>query len=148
MRIYTDGGCSGNPGPGGWAYVISDPDHGNSVIMENSGAEDYTTNNRMELMAVISALEYVNGSGVNGEIEVFTDSQYVQKGITIWIKNWKKRNWKTSGNDPVKNLDLWQRLDDLVQGLPVKWHWIKGHAGNVNNERCDDLVQQAIASLR
>ena len=145
MMIYTDGGCSGNPGPGGWAYIISDSD---SIIEEKWGAEKLTTNNRMELMAVISALESLSVRGLNRDIKVFTDSQYVQKGITIWIKDWKTRNWKTSGNDPVKNKDLWQRLDDLVRGFSITWQWVKGHAGNVYNERCDTLTQKAIASLQ
>lgn len=144
MRIYTDGGCSGNPGPGGWAYIVTD----SGPVTEKWGAEKLTTNNRMELLAVISALEYLSVSGLNGETEIFTDSQYVQKGITEWIKKWKIKNWKTSDNKPVKNLDLWRRLDNLVQNNPVSWYWVKGHAGNIYNERCDSLVQKAIASCK
>ncbi|MCL2833075.1 MAG: ribonuclease HI [Treponema sp.] len=145
MQIYTDGGCSGNPGPGGWAYIIVDS---GSIIKEEWGAAEHTTNNRMELLAVISALEFLLESVIAGDIFVFTDSQYVQKGITEWIKNWKARNWKTSGKEPVKNADLWQRLDDLAQKLPVSWHWVRGHAGNIYNEHCDDLTQKAIASIK
>ena len=146
MIIYTDGGCSGNPGPGGWAYVIVNGPDG-PVIEEKWGAAANTTNNRMELLAVISALESLSIPGLSGDIEVFTDSQYVQKGITLWITDWKKRNWKTSSKAPVKNQDLWQRLDALSAALPVSWHWVKGHAGNKFNERCDELTQKAISSL-
>ena len=159
MLVYTDGGCSGNPGPGGWAYIIVDSDSAghaaernndviNSIVKEEYGAEEHTTNNRMELLAVILALEFLLNYGFIGSIKVFTDSQYVQKGITEWIKKWKIKNWKTSGNDPVKNKDLWQRLDNLVQNLPVAWNWVKGHAGNIYNERCDMLTQKAISSLK
>ena len=146
MLIYTDGGCSGNPGPGGWAYVIVD-ESSRSVLVEKWGAEKVTTNNRMELLAVISALEALSGLAQSGEIKVFTDSQYVQKGMCSWIKDWKSRGWKTAGKTPVKNQDLWQRLDGLAAGLPVSWHWVKGHAGNEFNERCDDLTQKAIFSI-
>ena len=153
--VYTDGGCSGNPGPGGWAYVIIKNEgapgkgDGKSVILaEKWGAEKSTTNNRMELMAVIAALEYLPFIRQSAEkVTFFTDSQYVQKGMTIWIKEWKKKGWKTSGKDPVKNQDLWQRLDSLAAGFSVNWVWVKGHAGNQYNERCDILTQKAIASL-
>jgi len=156
MLIFTDGGCSGNPGPGGWAFIIvAEPgnksgysaDPLKNIILEKWGAENITTNNRMELTAVISALEELPAIKFIGDIKVFTDSQYVQKGMTIWLKDWKARGWKTSGKVPVKNLDLWQRLDLLSQNLPVSWNWVKGHAGNVFNERCDDLTQKAIASM-
>jgi len=156
VLIYTDGGCSGNPGPGGWAYVIVpesvgtviNPDTAETVILaEKWGAEGDTTNNKMELLAVISALEALSAIGLIGDIKVFTDSQYVQKGMTVWIKDWKLRNWKTSDKKPVKNQNLWQRLDDLCRHLSVSWHWVKGHAGNFYNERCDKLTQKAIASL-
>jgi len=160
IEVYTDGGCSGNPGPGGWAYVIIDRDvniygsvDGDDVVpfsvdpLENWGAERSTTNNRMELQAVIAALEYIRGMGKVPEISIHTDSQYVQKGITVWIKDWKSRGWKTSAKQPVKNQDLWQRLDALCGGLPITWVWVKGHAGNKYNERCDFLTQKAIASL-
>ena len=146
MTIFTDGGCSGNPGPGGWAYVMVNESL-ESIIQEQWGAEKNTTNNRMELLAVISALEALQNVEYNGEIKVFTDSQYVQKGITIWIKDWKIRGWKTASKEPVKNRDLWQRLDSLASAFPVTWHWVKGHAGNTFNERCDSLTQKAIASI-
>ena len=148
ISVYTDGGCSGNPGPGGWAYVIIDGNAGDTAPpVENWGAESSTTNNRMELQAVIAALEKVSAKTVPGTITVYTDSQYVQKGITEWIKEWKSRGWKTSAKKPVKNQDLWQRLDALSAGLPITWVWVKGHAGNKYNERCDHLTQKAIASL-
>lgn len=157
-EIYTDGGCSGNPGPGGWAYVIIEDD---DPAAENWGAEKSTTNNRMELLAVISALEEIsrtasrvtgegpggNSSGGNAEITVYTDSQYVQKGMTEWLANWKRNSWRTSGKESVKNQDLWQRLDALASGFSIKWSWVKGHAGNKYNEKCDALTQKAIASL-
>ena len=146
MLVYTDGGCSGNPGPGGWAFIIAD-DNGQNIIHENFGAEILTTNNRMELLAVISALETLDSKTPIGEIKVFTDSQYVQKGMTVWIKDWKARGWKTSGKVPVKNCDLWQRLDNLSKDLPVTWHWVKGHAGFILNERCDSLTQKAIKNI-
>ena len=158
IEVYTDGGCSGNPGPGGWAYVIinnaSSPGNAggdaslpDDAPLENWGAEKNTTNNRMELQAVIAALEALSRTDPGSEIIVHTDSQYVQKGITIWIKDWKSRDWKTSAKQAVKNQDLWQRLDTLSGGLPVTWVWVKGHAGNKYNERCDLLAQKAIASL-
>ena len=147
MEVYTDGGCSGNPGPGGWAYVIINNADGDAAPLENWGAEKSTTNNRMELQAVIAALEALSRLDPCPEITVHTDSQYVQKGITIWIKDWKSRGWKTSAKQAVKNQDLWQRLDALSGGLPITWVWVKGHAGNKNNERCDLLAQKAIASL-
>ena len=149
IHIYTDGGCSGNPGPGGWAYVIIKDD---AVIAEEWGAEISTTNNRMELLAAISALEAMpplcSGPCDGSEkAVVYTDSQYVQKGMTLWMANWKSKGWKTSGKDPVKNQDLWQRLDALAAGFSLSWVWVKGHAGNEFNERCDKLTQKAIASL-
>ena len=166
IYVYTDGGCSGNPGKGGWAYVIlraealliGEPGKKDSaLIAENHGAEEMTTNNRMELMAVISALKFLNEkseySGQPGAIQatggmaVYTDSQYVQKGITEWILKWKRNSWKTSDKKPVKNQDLWQELDSLSGLFSPKWEWVKGHAGNIYNERCDELTQKAIASL-
>ena len=154
MKIYTDGGCSGNPGPGGWAYVIvknlpESDDPLASIVKEAWGAEKNTTNNRMELQAVISALEALPGINEQacGKIEVYTDSQYVQKGMSQWIKDWKTRGWKTAGKAPVKNQDLWQRLDSLAADFPISWHWVRGHAGNVYNEHCDSLTQKAINSL-
>jgi ribonuclease HI len=152
LNIYTDGGCSGNPGPGGWAYVITgeSPGRGTAILAEKWGAEADTTNNRMELGAVIAALQSLPlpGEQLPEGITVYTDSQYVQRGITQWIHNWKRNNWRTSaGKEPVKNRDLWQRLDELSQKTPVTWAWVKGHAGNPLNERCDRMTRQAIASL-
>ena len=167
IDIYTDGGCSGNPGPGGWAYVIinnkaqikNNKESESVLIAEKCGAEKSTTNNRMELMAVISALEYLRSGQVAAgdptphspfptpQLTIITDSQYVQKGMTIWIKDWKSRGWKTSGKDPVKNQDLWQLLDTLAAEFSINWVWVKGHAGNKYNERCDALTQKAIASI-
>ncbi len=147
FRIYTDGGCHGNPGAGGWAYVILGED---AVIAEQYGAEQYTTNNRMEMIAAINALEKAVGLGVFSsadEITVFTDSQYVQKGVKEWVSAWKKRGWLTADKKPVKNKDLWQKLDALAARLPLKWQWVKGHAGDVYNERCDKMTQAAIQSV-
>ena len=152
MQIYTDGGCSGNPGPGGWAYVmVIKTFQGETVAAEDWGAEHNTTNNRMELMAVISALKALKEKkGLPRQITLYTDSQYVQKGITEWIQNWKARDWKTADKKPVKNKDLWQELDSIsfAGDYSINWQWIKGHAGNVYNERCDSLTQKAIASIR
>jgi ribonuclease HI len=150
LSIYTDGGCSGNPGPGGWAYVIvgeSAGGEGGPILAEKWGAEPLTTNNRMELMAVISALESLSGPDP-GTLTVYTDSQYVQKGITQWIHSWKRNNWRGSGKSPVKNQDLWQRLDALTGCRRIVWAWVRGHAGNPLNERCDRMTQDAIRSLR
>jgi ribonuclease HI len=159
LDIYTDGGCSGNPGPGGWAFVILDPGAVEAargftagsprIIAEKWGAEAGTTNNRMELLAVISALEFLREAALSPKkVVAFTDSQYVQKGISEWILTWKRNNWRTSDKKPVKNQDLWQRLDELSARFPLQWQWVRGHAGNEYNERCDRLTQDAIASLR
>ena len=154
IHIYTDGGCSGNPGPGGWGYVIIGDrvqgigDREEGVLEEKWGAERSTTNNRMELQAVIAALEALASMrGEDKEVAVYTDSQYVQKGMTIWLADWKARGWKTSDKKPVKNQDLWLCLDALAAGFALNWVWVKGHAGNEYNERCDALTQKAIASL-
>jgi ribonuclease HI len=148
MLVYTDGGCSGNPGPGGWAYVlVLETFQGPKVLMENFGAEKETTNNRMELMAVIAALEALKGMEQGRKAQVFTDSQYVQKGMTEWIQGWKRNGWRTSDKGLVKNQDLWQRLDALASDFSITWTWIKGHAGNRYNERCDTLTQKAINSI-
>ena len=152
MQIYTDGGCSGNPGPGGWAYImVIKTFQGETVVAEDWGAEPNTTNNRMELMAVISAFKALRQKkGLPREITLLTDSQYVQKGISEWIHNWKARGWRTADTKAVKNQDLWQELDSISGSgdFSIKWQWIKGHAGNVYNERCDDLTQKAIASIK
>ncbi|MDR2370343.1 MAG: ribonuclease HI [Treponema sp.] len=150
FTIYTDGGCSGNPGPGGWAYVIVEDDAGAgpAIVEENWGAEQNTTNNRMELGAVIAALETLSRLSPAPEaIRVYTDSQYVQKGISQWIHRWKLNNWQTNEKKPVKNQDLWRRLDELSGLFLINWVWIKGHAGDLLNERCDRMTQKAIASL-
>jgi ribonuclease HI len=148
LRIYTDGGCSGNPGPGGWAYVIVlQTFQGDSIIAENKGGEKDTTNNRMELSAVIEALRALKTLDVPHKATVYTDSQYVQKGITEWIHKWKKNSWKTSDKKPVKNQDLWLELDTLASKFSIKWEWIKGHAGNKYNELCDRMTQEVIALL-
>ncbi|MDR1506287.1 MAG: ribonuclease HI [Treponema sp.] len=154
FSIYTDGGCSGNPGPGGWAYVILTPgESGPLVCAEEAGGESWTTNNRMELSAVIEALKKVktlpgNESRISSaKITIYTDSQYVQKGITEWIHTWKLKGWRNSNKSPVKNQDLWQDLDSLAGALPLVWQWVKGHAGNKYNEKCDAMVQNIIHGL-
>lgn len=142
--IYTDGGCHGNPGPGGWAYLIQVDGESSS----RSGGEAATTNNRMELTAVIRALEEVKGdpSRVSRKIELHTDSQYVKRGITEWIATWERNGWRTAGGDPVKNQELWRRLREITRGLSLSFHWVKGHEGNPLNERCDEMVQAAISA--
>ena len=139
--IHTDGACSGNPGPGGWGAILA---FGDSV-KELKGGEPHTTNNRMELMAAISALEALKRPST---VEMHTDSQYVQQGISQWITKWKRNGWKTADKKPVKNVDLWQRLDAAMQQHKVKWHWVKGHAGHELNERADRLAVAAIAEMR
>lgn len=135
--MYTDGACSGNPGPGGWGVVLLHGDH----RRELKGGEAQTTNNRMELLAVIRGLEALRQ---HCRVRVHTDSVYVMKGITEWIHNWKARGWKTADRKPVKNVDLWQELDAALQGHEVKWHWVKGHSGNPGNDRADVLARAAI----
>jgi ribonuclease HI len=135
--IYTDGACSGNPGPGGWGALLKC----GAVERELSGGERATTNNRMELMAVIEAL---NALKKPVRAVVYTDSQYVQKGISEWIHGWKRKGWKTAGGDPVKNVDLWQALDAAARVHEVEWKWVKGHAGHPENERVDRLARDAI----
>ena len=144
--VYTDGGCSGNPGPGGWGIVVI----ANGEARQLSGGEKITTNNRMELTAAISALSVIqNTPSFNGKkIIVNIDSQYVKNGITLWIKSWKQKGWKTADKKPVKNQDLWQQLDDLNSSLDVEWNWVKGHAGIEYNEICDQLCQKEIAKNR
>ena len=135
--IYTDGACSGNPGPGGWGVVIFDKDKNQKNL---SGNEKNTTNNRMELMAPINALKDLD---TKNEIEIYTDSQYVKLGITEWINTWIKNNWKTSKKEDVKNKDLWLKLYNLNQSLNIKWNWVKAHAGNSLNEEVDLLAKKA-----
>lgn len=136
-EVFTDGACRGNPGPGGWGALLRHNGH----EKELSGAETHTTNNRMEMMAVIEALRSLNRSC---EISLTTDSQYVKNGINEWLPNWKQRGWKTANRKPVKNEDLWRVLDDLVRNHRIEWHWVKGHSGHVENERVDRLANLAI----
>ena len=144
--IYTDGGCSGNPGPGGWGVVVIF----NGEARQLSGGEKNTTNNRMELTAAINALSIVKNTPdfKNHKITVNIDSQYVKIGITVWIKGWKLKGWKTADKKPVKNQDLWIQLDELNSALNVSWNWVKGHAGIEYNEICDQLCQKEIAKNR
>ncbi|MDR0761115.1 MAG: ribonuclease HI [Treponema sp.] len=150
IHIYTDGGCAGNPGPGGWAYLIMrERDTDTEIIVEKWGAEPDTTNNRMELTAALNALEMFSKLNLaSKEVIVHTDSQYVQKGMTEWIVLWKRNGWRTSDRTPVKNKDLWQRLDVITHRYSIQWKWVKGHFGNRFNERCDKMAQRAIASIR
>jgi len=142
LIAYTDGACSGNPGPGGWGVLLQALSDGKVVKeRELSEGEELTTNNKMELMAAIAALEILDRSS---EITIFTDSKYVKNGIQTWLSSWKKNNWKTSSKKPVKNDDLWKRLDALCQQHEVDWKWVKGHAGNIENERVDELARRAM----
>ena len=139
--VHTDGACSGNPGPGGWGVIL---DY-NGTRKELSGGEGQTTNNRMELMGAISALEALKRPC---EVEMHVDSQYVKDGITKWIHGWKKNGWKTADKKPVKNAELWQRLDDALKLHKVSWHWVKGHAGHDDNERADELAREGMAPFK
>ena len=139
--IFTDGACSGNPGPGGWGVVLEYRGHKKLI----SGSALDTTNNRMELTAAIESLEALNRPS---DVDLYTDSRYVRDGITIWIKKWKTNNWQTSGRKPVKNLDLWKRLENALNQHNVSWHWIKGHAGHPGNEEADLLARNAIESYK
>ena len=132
--IYTDGACSGNPGPGGWGYIVIDSE---GLEDRQYGHEKYTTNNRMEMMAVIKALMTLE---LSSDIKLHTDSQYVIKGITEWVKGWKARGWKTASKAPVKNVDLWMLIDELNQMHKIQWVWVKGHAGDKYNELADALA--------
>lgn len=140
VEAFTDGACRGNPGPGGWGAILRHDAHEKELY----GAERETTNNRMELMAAISALETLKRPC---EVALTTDSQYVRQGITTWIANWKRNGWKTADKKPVKNQDLWARLDQAVQRHRVQWHWIKGHSGHPENERADTLANRAIDEM-
>lgn len=141
MRIYTDGGCSGNPGPGAWAYIILDGDS----RRQGSGYDPATTNNRMELRAVIAALQQVGrGGAAERELEIYTDSRYVQQGISDWILRWEQNGWRTRAKKAVKNQELWQELRRLSREHEIRWHWLAGHAGHALNEECDRMVQEAI----
>ena len=141
--IHTDGACKGNPGPGGWGVLMQSGEH----VRELFGGEAHTTNNRMELMAVIQALQALKRPC---RVEVHLDSEYVRKGITEWIASWKAKGWRTASKQAVKNADLWQQLDLLVSqgGHDLSWHWVKGHAGHPGNERADQLANQGVESAR
>ena len=146
LLAWTDGACSGNPGPGGWGVLMRAMD-GNAVLKERelSGGEPLTTNNRMELMAAIAALETLSRDAA---ITITTDSAYVKNGVTGWIYGWKKNGWKTADRKPVKNVDLWQRLDAAQARHDVTWAWIKGHAGHAENERADELARAGMAPFK
>ncbi len=137
--IYTDGACKGNPGPGGWGAWLRSGEHAKELW----GGASNTTNNRMEMMAVIEALASLKRSC---QITLYTDSAYVKNGITSWIHGWKKRGWKTADNKPVKNVELWQRMDALTQLHQVEWRWVKGHAGDPGNEKADELANRGVTS--
>jgi ribonuclease HI len=141
VRIHTDGACSGNPGPGGWGAILAWNDH----ERELKGGEPHTTNNRMELTAAIAALEALKRPCA---VDLYTDSQYLRSGITTWILVWKRNGWRTAERKPVKNVDLWQRLDGLLAQHDVRWHWIKGHSGHDLNERADRLAREGLADAR
>jgi len=140
INIWTDGACSGNPGPGGWGVLIKY----DSSTKEISGSEKNTTNNRMEMIAVIEALKYID---TKSKINLYTDSKYVKEGITNWIISWKKNNWKNSKKNDVKNKDLWVELDILSQKHNISWNWVKGHSGNIENDIADKLATEAIKDL-
>jgi len=140
VEIFTDGACKGNPGPGGWGAWLKAGEHEKEIC----GGEANTTNNRMELMAVIEALTALTRPC---KVVLHTDSQYVQKGISEWIHGWKKRGWKTAAKEPVKNADLWQALDEAQARHEVEWRWVRGHAGHVGNERADQLANRGCASV-
>jgi len=141
VEIYADGACRGNPGPGGWGVLLRTGAREHTLY----GGEPATTNNRMELVAVIRALESLTR---RCRVQLYTDSQYVQKGITQWIHNWKRRGWRTADKKPVKNIDLWQQLDALASAHDVSWHWVKGHAGHDGNERADALANRGVDELK
>lgn len=140
VEIFSDGACRGNPGPGGWGALLRYKGHEKLL----SGGEVHTTNNRMEMMAAIQALESLHRPC---KVRVTTDSQYLHKGITEWLAGWKRRGWKTAGKKPVKNADLWERLDQALVAHEVEWHWVRGHSGHPENERADQLATQAIDKL-
>lgn len=139
--IHTDGACSGNPGPGGWGAILESGRH----RKELSGGEAASTNNRMELMAAIAALEALKGPS---RVDLWTDSNYLRDGIMKWIHGWRRNGWKTADKKPVKNVELWQRLDEAAKRHTIEWHWLKGHAGHPENERADELAREAIKALR
>jgi ribonuclease HI len=141
IEIYTDGACRGNPGPGGWGVLLISGEH----RKELAGSEAHTTNNRMELMGAIRGIEALKKQGTVAR--VYTDSQYVIKGISEWVAGWKQRGWKTADKKPVKNQDLWERLDALAEQHEIEWHWVRGHSGVEGNERVDQLANEAIDAM-
>jgi ribonuclease HI len=141
VTIHTDGACSGTPGPGGWGANLTFGDH----EKELKGGEPVTTNNRMELMAAISALEALTRPCA---VDLYTDSEYLKKGISVWIHGWKRNGWRTASKEPVKNVDLWQRLDAAIARHQVHWRWVKGHSGNAMNERADQLAREGLIAAR
>ena len=140
IEIYTDGACRGNPGPGGWGALLRAGKHEKELW----GGELHTTNNRMEMTAVIMSLQALKKPS---EVVLTTDSQYVRKGITEWISGWKRRNWKTASKQPVKNVELWKQIDALAEQHTIEWRWVKGHSGHVENERVDELANRGIDEL-
>jgi ribonuclease HI len=139
--VYTDGACKGNPGPGGWGALLRWGDHEKELF----GGEAQTTNNRMELTAVIEALAALK---LRSQVAIYTDSEYVKNGITTWIHNWKQRGWRTADKKPVKNIELWQCLDALASEHDVRWHWVRGHNGHPGNERADELANRGVPGAR
>ena len=138
VGLHTDGACSGNPGPGGWGVILQSGAHRKELM----GGEALTTNNRMELMAAITALESLKAAS---EVDLYTDSNYLRGGITSWIKSWKKNGWRTADRKPVKNAELWERLEKAASRHTVRWHWVKGHVGHDANERADELAREGMA---
>lgn len=138
VTIFTDGACSGNPGPGGWGAILISGVHRKEI----NGGEAHTTNNRMELLAAISALDALRQPS---DVDLHTDSEYVRNGISKWIFGWKKKGWRTADNKPVKNAELWQQLDTARLRHEIRWHWVKGHAGHPENERADELAREGMA---
>src|SRR5258705_3036425 len=143
IQLYTDGACSGNPGPGGWAYILKHPASGK--VVEKSGGEPDTTNNRMELRAVIEGLAGIKKPSA---VELYADSKYVLDGLREWMTDWKARGWRTAAKKPVKNVELWKRLDELMQVHRLTFHWVEGHTGHEENERCDQLAVAEIQKIR
>ena len=145
LEIHTDGGCLGNPGPGGWAFVISN----NNNILQKAGSEKFTTNNKMELRAVIEAVKFIvsNNEYLNIDADIYTDSKYVKNGITVWINNWIKNGWKTAQKKPVKNKELWIELKEWSDKKNIRWHWEPGHSDSEFNNMCHDLVQEEIGKI-
>jgi ribonuclease HI len=141
VTIYTDGACSGNPGPGGWGAILTLGDHTKELM----GGEAHTTNNRMELMAAISALEALTRGC---SVDLYTDSNYLRDGITKWIHGWRRNGWRTADKKPVKNAELWQRLDRALERHRIQWHWVRGHAGHAENERADALAREGMAPFK